>query len=1028
MLLLFLSNIIEVVRDYSLQLVQYIIYLKNKIHSGPVWGGNGATRKRNRRRRKRPNSDGCFGNRLGFGKMSKKAKKRRRRGLSSSSEEDEKESKKQDLTKNNKSSRGKPDLKNQERFETKPEKSAFPSVKDVPKSTRQIKKPVYRLAKTQEKDQEPVKKEEERTKQKHASPPDLGGKFSSKAKNDISRKDKTVSGSKTEEAGPSKHLNTSGAVPQGTEKTSKGSLDEKSSQGTPSKLKKHLMSPSLVCAEQKEQGKNELKKCRAKEPPRTENDCKTVKTKEPSNNSSVSKDSAWEQKIDVFKKMCQRHEENKAKKSMWIEVKTPSASTTTKSSTSAKPTTSTSVSNSKVVKKVTLGSQKPSSSQEQVYAAPPFVPFKFKIPKKVKPTPVESTVEKKEAKTTKKGLDPVPELPETAASSSKSEEKTVQQAPVSPDVTPSVSSEGQDEGPPLAEQLPNTFHTVPAPWYDQMQVVEELHLARSQKRLEVNVMQSYGDLTCMDIDPPEEGGADTHCKQPNQQYLILVLDTNILLSHLDYIKKIRMNGLGDLGFPIVLIPWVVLQELDSLKRGRGLSGSVAHLATPAISYIYNCLKSRAPFLWGQSMQQASESNNGLNAENNDDRVLQCCLQYQSLYPECAHILCTNDKNLCSKALLSGVKALCKIDLEAEVGRSKHGFHPPQNVGPQIPSAVQNRFYAPVQPRMQRTRLHTVEENDNKRGDERPAWDPSSVSELEQCLLEVLSDVLEVEMKAAFEDIWLDIVYIKPPWTLLDVLKCFKKHWIAVFGNIVPRRKQQTVLTLINFFNSGGTSHCRDASALLRDAKELVKAFGKRSRRVFGAISRMDNIFNKRQPQWESPAIDVVMNEEDEYHDDEEEAEQPTPAPFSHQEVWALFEHLWSYVFQMSWEVFKALGFDPNSTQSTQPGGGPAPPQDAVDCLHNLCCIVSQLLQIFSSVLSSAPRLEEVQTLLSILHSNKIVNLDSRLTAKDFLDCLVQQDNREKLSIGGNQLLGVKEVLDRCVGVTCQHINFNTSRA
>ncbi|KAF3835348.1 hypothetical protein F7725_027906 [Dissostichus mawsoni] len=638
--------------------------------------------------------------------------------------------------------------------------------------------------------------------------------------------------------------------------------------------------------------------------------------------------------------------------------------------------------------------------------------------------PLLKALLKERSKNYKEGLDPVPELPETAATSSKSEEKTVQQAPSLQMFTPSVSSEGQDEGPPLAEQLPNTFHTVPAPWYDQMQVVEELHLARSQKRLEVNVMQSYGDLTCMDIDPPEEGG-----KQPNQQYLILVLDTNILLSHLDYIKKIRMNGLGDLGFPIVLIPWVVLQELDSLKRGRGLSGSVAHLATPAISYIYNCLKSRAPLLWGQSMQQASESNSEWSeCENNDDRVLQCCLQYQSLYPECAHILCTNDKNLCSKALLSGVKALCKIDLEAEVGRSKHGFHPPQNVGPQVPSAVQNRIYAPVQPRMQRTGLHTVEEKDNKRGDERPVWDPSSVSELEQCLLEVLSDVLEVEMKAAFEDIWLDIVYIKPPWTLLDVLKCFKKHWIAVFGNIVPRRKQQTVLTLINFFNSGGTSHCRDASALLRDAKELVKAFGKRSRRVSGAISRMDNIFNKRQPQWESPAIDVVMNEDDEYHDDEEEAEQPTPAPFSHQEVWALFEHLWSYVFQMSWEVFKALGFDPNSMQSTQPGGGPAPPQDAVDCLHNLCCIVSQLLQIFSSVLSSAPRLEEVQTLISILHSNKIVNLDSRLTAKDFLDCLVQQDNREKLSFGGNQLLGVKEVLDRCVGVTCQHINFNTSRA
>ena len=43
-----------------------------------------------------------------------------------------------------------------------------------------------------------------------------------------------------------------------------------------------------------------------------------------------------------------------------------------------------------------------------------------------------------------------------------------------------------------------------------MQVVEELHLAR--KKLEVNVMQSYGELTCMDIDPPEEGDTDSYCK------------------------------------------------------------------------------------------------------------------------------------------------------------------------------------------------------------------------------------------------------------------------------------------------------------------------------------------------------------------------------------------------------------------------------------------------------------------------------------------------------------------------------------
>lgn len=62
-----------------------------------------------------------------------------------------------------------------------------------------------------------------------------------------------------------------------------------------------------------------------------------------------------------------------------------------------------------------------------------------------------------------------------------------------------------------------------------------------------------------------------------------------------------------LGFPTVLIPWVVLQELDSLKNGKRLSSSVAHLATPAVHYIYTSLKSQEPRLWGQSMQQASQS-------------------------------------------------------------------------------------------------------------------------------------------------------------------------------------------------------------------------------------------------------------------------------------------------------------------------------------------------------------------------------------------------------------------------------------
>lgn len=46
----------------------------------------------------------------------------------------------------------------------------------------------------------------------------------------------------------------------------------------------------------------------------------------------------------------------------------------------------------------------------------------------------------------------------------------------------------------------------------QMQVLQELHQARSDKRLEINIMQRCGELTSMDIDLPEDSPVDSHCK------------------------------------------------------------------------------------------------------------------------------------------------------------------------------------------------------------------------------------------------------------------------------------------------------------------------------------------------------------------------------------------------------------------------------------------------------------------------------------------------------------------------------------
>ncbi|XP_076007457.1 uncharacterized protein swt1 isoform X2 [Genypterus blacodes] len=550
------------------------------------------------------------------------------------------------------------------------------------------------------------------------------------------------------------------------------------------------------------------------------------------------------------KKLLEQQKQNlKDKESQCTGAKTSSSTSIQRPPTSDKHTTSDCDSELSTTKPGSVTSDTPAKSAHTSKKPCPLTaarPLSFKIPKKATLQPLGGfghrgvSANRSCTRETVKTPKPVqlpkpvqrpeppeppepPELPKPVVSGNNTKQETARPFRSHASSTPQVQCEGQDKSSSLSGQQPTQCSTNTVHRDDQKQVVEELQLARFEKTLEMDVMQSYGELTSMVIDPPEEGNTSTQCKQSLQQELILILDTNILLSHLDYVKKIQTHGLGALGFPVLLIPWVVLQELDYLKMGKSLSGSVAHLASPAISYIYNCLTRQEPRLWGQSMQQAAHSSNGLHAESNDDRVLQCCLQYQGLYPECALILCTNDKNLCSKALLSGVKASSKTDLERESVSSSNGVLASQCIQTSMLLHANAQAPAPIMsqsctPRTQSQRQSTSNvthlpvgpiQNDSvwpskgtpEEEQQRSRELSTCVSELEVCLREALSDVLEVEMKAAYDELWLEIVYIKPPWTLVDILQCLKKHWIAVFGFVAPRTSQQTVSNLIDFFKS-----------------------------------------------------------------------------------------------------------------------------------------------------------------------------------------------------------------------------------
>ncbi|EMP38797.1 Transcriptional protein SWT1 [Chelonia mydas] len=342
----------------------------------------------------------------------------------------------------------------------------------------------------------------------------------------------------------------------------------------------------------------------------------------------------------------------------------------------------------------------------------------------------------------------------------------------------------------------------------KMQIIEDLHAARIDKKMALPVVQTCGELTSMEIDLPEENADIPAATTTSGLNLLIVIDTNIMISHLQFIMTLKTRDIPGTGRLALIIPWVVLQELDNLKKGKVLQ-HVRHKAVPAVEFIYTCLKNQDSKLWGQSMQLASQKIYGLSDENNDDRVLQCCLQYRSLFPQAFVILCTDDKNLCSKALVSDVKALCKADLVSALQNLNVNSH--QNcVG------------------LQQSKTDTGSQKTKKEDLSLTTPLLSIVPDLEKSLGEALSSILETEMKIAFGNLWMEVLYLKPPWTLASLLQCFKKHWMAVFGYIVPRSLLATIECLHEHLCKGKTVDHITANILLQESKKLLHAFSSRS--------------------------------------------------------------------------------------------------------------------------------------------------------------------------------------------------------
>ncbi|XP_064310444.1 transcriptional protein SWT1 isoform X2 [Phalacrocorax carbo] len=541
----------------------------------------------------------------------------------------------------------------------------------------------------------------------------------------------------------------------------------------------------------------------------------------------------------------------------------------------------------------------------------------------------------------------------------------------------------------------------------EMQIVEDLHVARVQKRMALSVVQTCGELTSMEIDLPEPDLNISAEALTSGLNILVVIDTNIMISHLEFVRSLKSEEIPGVGRLALIIPWVVLQELDNLKKGKMLQ-HVRDKAIPAVQFIYTCLKNQDSKLWGQSMQLASQKMYGLSNENNDDRVLQCCLQYQNLFPQAVVILCTDDKNLCNKAIVSEVKAFCKADLVTALLNLNVNRH--QNCA-----------------ELQQSKCDTEFEKTEGGDASLTAQIPSIIPDLEKNLGESLSCILETEMKIAFGNLWMEILYLKPPWTLANLLKCYKKHWMAVFGYVVPRTLLSTIECLYKYLCTGKTVDPSTAGILLQESKKLLHAFSSRSDyngvlpRAYAEVNKLyQTLTEVRSDSEQDLSEDIMVLSENaacekmeamtpNLQNCEEKKSHPSfhvAKENRHQEIWSVLEAVWNTINLYSIEIFQKLG--PNAVTFTAKSSF----EEAFLGLQKLLAAVNDIREGISRVLMPTSSFQDIWTLYNFLISNEINN-SIKFTAEELYECVSHEIYRGRLEVGCCQLAQLEHTIKQC---------------
>ncbi|KAL9958438.1 hypothetical protein ACROYT_G035450 [Oculina patagonica] len=550
--------------------------------------------------------------------------------------------------------------------------------------------------------------------------------------------------------------------------------------------------------------------------------------------------------------------------------------------------------------------------------------------------------------------------------------------------------------------------------------------------------------------------------------LYVVLDTNVLLSHLKLISELKDFPIVGVARPVLVIPWIVIQELDSLKsdswriktgklvstaKNKNGKFGVDALARRVVRFLHLCFESNHPRIRGQTVSEAREMMDNCSIEdpNNDDKILQCCLLFQRKAHNGHAVLFSNDQNLCSKAIINGVKA---FNHQSLIVGLKELFQS---------SAVvlkQDHFKDYYKEKTIRKKLLQLQETLA----ERRAKADDLACELQCIMREGLAVVVETEMRVAYDDLWDKIVFIKPPWTLADLLQLLDKHWITVFGQVFKRNTKTTVEDLRKQISRGGGSPGRlfNASTLLGLAHTLFDAIAARSS-YNGAITKCVTaiiVLERKCNEYQNDAAaraqsPVVMgpparhvralhgpgtgnssrsssneteqeNSSGKYEEGSEESSsvheintaQADSNP--HALVLSTFETIWNAVNQFSAQIFSGVGFPHPVPLNLLEDLAKPTREEAIQFLGRLCSCLAFVVTAIQSVLqepkgSETGNYQLFETLLQAITQfyQQILSMTTNVTVADLFRFARDPNARMGLIQGCSQLDRALATLQQC---------------